>query len=249
MVKSLLWLLLALLTFCSSAKSQDVVHFVAEDLPPYHYVNESGEPDGARVELARAVASQAGINAVVEIMPMARVLHEFETKTNVALLSWLKTPARAANFRFLGTMAHAEASLIGLTTLNKPITTLAEAKAYRTGTIRGYYSEQFLKQHGFNEGYELVLVSDHERLWQLLYKGRIDFVFTNSLSLQKELQTLSLDAEKIEQKLVLTRFPNELALSVNSHFSEPLAARIEAALKTLASDGTQQQILTRWRVQ
>lgn len=249
MVKSLLWLLLALFAFCSSAKSQDVVHFVAEDLPPYHYVNEAGEPDGALVELARAIASQAGINAVVEIMPMARVLHEFETKPNVALLSWLKTPVRAAHFRFLGTMAHAEASLIGLTASNKPITSLAEAKAYRTGTIRGYYSEQFLKQYGFNEGYELVLVSDHERLWQLLYKGRIDFVFTNSLSLHNELDILALDADKIEQKLVLKNFPNELALAVNSQFSEPLAVRLEAALKKLASDGTQQQILTRWQVQ
>ncbi|TMO95039.1 amino acid ABC transporter substrate-binding protein, partial [Pseudoalteromonas sp. S3178] len=95
------------------------------------------------------------------------------------------------------------ASLIGLKQSQTPINDLDAAKRYRTGTIRGYYSETFLKQAGFSEGYELVLVSNYQSLWNLLFKGRIDFVLTNTLTLEKELNALKLDPKAIEHKLLL----------------------------------------------
>ncbi|WP_252094641.1 transporter substrate-binding domain-containing protein [Pseudoalteromonas sp. SCSIO 43201] len=230
------------------AQNRAVVRFVAEDLPPYHFINAEGKADGGLVVLAQALAAQANLVAEIEIMPMARVRHQFESQSNVALLSWLKTPTREMHFRFLGTMCHASASLIGLKKSPTLIQNLNAAKRYRTGTIRGYYSETFLKQHGFTEGYELVLVSNYESLWNLLFKGRIDLVLTNTLTLEKELSALELDPSAIEHKLILAQFPSELALAVNAKFPDDLAKRLQDSLAELRQNGQQQTILEKWKI-
>ncbi|MEZ7206828.1 substrate-binding periplasmic protein [Pseudoalteromonas sp. DY56-GL79] len=248
MIRKILFLMALLVSTKIIASPQETVHFVAEDLPPYHFINGQGEVDGGLVELAQAVADKASVTAKISIMPMARVLHELETKPNVVLLSWLKTPTREVYFRFLGTMCHTSASLIGLKQSQTPINDLDAAKRYRTGTIRGYYSETFLKQAGFSEGYELVLVSNYQSLWNLLFKGRIDFVLTNTLTLEKELNALKLDPKAIEHKLLLEHFPSELALAVNAEFPNELANRLQHALAELSQSGQQQAILERWKI-
>ncbi|MEJ6474220.1 substrate-binding periplasmic protein [Pseudoalteromonas piscicida] len=248
MIRNTLLLLMLFIATRGATETREVVHFVAEDLPPYHFINAKGEVDGGLVALAQAIADEANVIAKIEIMPMARVLHQFESKQNVALLSWLKTPVRALQFRFLGTMCHASASLIGLRQSQTPIQDLNAAKRYRTGTIRGYYSETFLKENGFAEGYELVLVSNYEILWNLLFKGRIDFVLTNTLTLEKELTALGLDSSAIEHKLILEQFPSELGLAVNAQFPNELANRLQHALVELNQSGRQQTILERWKI-
>ncbi|WP_440053479.1 substrate-binding periplasmic protein [Pseudoalteromonas sp. T1lg65] len=237
-----------LLCFFSALTQATTIEFIAEELPPYHFLDQQGTPSGGLVDIAKAAAHDAGMTAKFTFMPMARVLHALQTDPEVVVLSWLKTPNRTARYNFLGTVCHASASLLGLKTSDIHIKNLDAAKKYRTSTIRGYYSEQFLRNEGFSEEYELVLVSQYETLWQLLYKGRTDLVLTNTMSIQKELNALGLDPALIEEKLILSEFPQEVAMVVNQGFSKSTADALSRGLENIKRSGLHREILNKWQL-
>ncbi|MEI8641453.1 hypothetical protein P4S68_11605 [Pseudoalteromonas sp. Hal099] len=43
--------------------------------PPYHFINENNEPDGALVDLAKATIKHTKLSAKFEIIPMARIFY------------------------------------------------------------------------------------------------------------------------------------------------------------------------------
>ncbi|TMP37842.1 amino acid ABC transporter substrate-binding protein, partial [Pseudoalteromonas sp. S1650] len=66
----------------------------------------------------------------------------------------------------------ADAYFVGLAKQNDELNSLKQAKIYRVATIRGYSSEHYLKQAGFNVNKNLVVVSLYDHVLQLLVKGR-----------------------------------------------------------------------------
>ncbi|MCG7534308.1 transporter substrate-binding domain-containing protein [Pseudoalteromonas sp. OOF1S-7] len=225
-----------------------VIRFVAEDLPPYHYLDKHGKPAGALVEIAQQLLKQTRLQGHIEIMPMARALHEMQARDNTLLLSWLKTPERAKKYRFLGVMCHAQAYLIGLKERTFSLQDLESARQHRVSTIRGYYSERFLRAAGFSEDHELVLVSHYQTLWHMLFKGRTDLVLTNAQTINKELNALGLPAEQVERKMVVPAFPSELHLATNLDFNQQQADLLMNALAHLKESGKYQQILAQWQL-
>ncbi|AZZ95646.1 transporter substrate-binding domain-containing protein [Pseudoalteromonas sp. R3] len=224
------------------------IRFVAEDLPPYHFLDTDEKPTGALVEIAQQLLTETGLKGSIEIMPMARALHEMREHNNTLMLSWLKTPERATQYRFLGIMCHAQAYLIGLKEREFSLHDLNSARQYRVSTIRGYYSERFLRAAGYSEEHELVLVSHYQTLWQMLFKGRTDLVLTNAQTINKELSALGLPAEQVERKLAVTAFPSELHLATRLDFDQEQAELLKAALAKLKDSGKYQQILTHWQL-
>ncbi|MDK1285834.1 substrate-binding periplasmic protein [Pseudoalteromonas umbrosa] len=234
-------------SFCLFAKA-DVVRFIAEDLPPYHFLNEQGKADGVLVEIAKALKAHSGLEAKFDILPMARAHHELQTKSDVVMLAWLKTPSRAKNYQFLGVMCQTSASLMGLKSNIISLSSLEQAKQYRVSTIRGYYSEQYLKKAGFSEEHDLVLASHYKSMWHMLYRGRTDFVLTNTRTLQRELDELGLDPALLESKLTLHDFPSELHLAANLQFPKSQARKIQDSLKAIKLSGRYDEIVRKWRL-
>ncbi|KZN48037.1 substrate-binding periplasmic protein [Pseudoalteromonas luteoviolacea] len=232
---------------CSYAYAT-AIRFVAEDLPPYHYLNAKGQADGVLVEIARELQVHSGLEAKIDILPMARAYHELQTKPDVVMLAWLKTPSRAKNYQFLGVMCQTSASLMGLTSNQIPLSSLEQAKRYRVSTIRGYYSEQYLKKAGFSEEHDLVLASHYKSMWHMLYKGRTDFILTNTRTLQRELDELGLDPTLLESKLRLDDFPSELHLAANLQFSKSQAEKLQASLNAIKASGRYDEIVRKWRL-
>ncbi|WP_247687357.1 substrate-binding periplasmic protein [Pseudoalteromonas luteoviolacea] len=239
-----------IMVFCglivTSAQAK-VIRFVAEDLPPYHYLNEQGKPDGVLVDIAKELQLHSGLDAKIEILPMARAHHELQTKFDVVMLAWLKTPRREKHFQFLGSMCQSSASLIGLKSNVVQLSQLDDAKRLRTSTIRGYYSEQYLKEAGFSEEHDLVLVSHYKSMWQMLYKGRTDLILTNTRTLKRELDELGLDPQLLEYKLTLHDFPSELHLAANPQFSKLDAQKLKHSLAAIKASGRYDEIVKKWR--
>ncbi|KZN40905.1 substrate-binding periplasmic protein [Pseudoalteromonas luteoviolacea] len=232
----------------SMSSNAQLIRFIAEDLPPYHFINDAGKADGGLVEIARALQQESGLEAKIEILPMARAHHELQTKNNVVMLAWLKTPSREQGYKFLGSMCQISASLIGLKENKLNLTDLEHAKQYRISTIRGYYSEEYLRGAGFSEEHDLVLVSHYANLWQLLYKGRTDLILTNTQTIKRELDALGLNPDKLEYKLTLKDFPSQLHLAANQSFPDELAVKISAALDKLKTSGRYQKIIQKWQM-
>ncbi|OHU88415.1 MULTISPECIES: substrate-binding periplasmic protein [Pseudoalteromonas] len=237
-----------IILFVPVASHAQTLTFYAEDLPPYHFKNARGEASGALIDLARSVLSHAQLEGQFEIVPMARAYKEMQTQPNALMLSLLKTPQRSEQLVWIARTYFADAYLVSLADSPITIDTLQSAKQYRVSTIRGYSSERFLREQGFNEEENLVLVSHYHQLWQLLYKQRTDLVLTNTLTLEKEIVSTGLDPRGVAKKLHLTDFPSELWLAANPKLDAATVQKLRASVQHLKQSGGYQQILARWKL-
>ena len=237
-----------ILLFYSLSSLATSLTFVAEDLPPYHFKNSEGEVVGALVDISEAVLKTAHLTGKFEIMPMARAFHEFETHPNTIMMSLLKNPSRANQFQWLGKIYFADAYLVSLNDFKYSIPSLQAAKAYRVSTIRGYSSEHYLRAAGYDEDDNLILVSHYFQLWNMLYKGRIDFVLTNTLTLQNELKQAGLDPSRVKKHVHLTDYPSTLYLAGHKELDKKKAAAIKVAIEQVKESGQYQEILKKWQL-
>ncbi|MBC7008215.1 transporter substrate-binding domain-containing protein [Pseudoalteromonas sp. BZK2] len=242
--------LLIVIIFCfiSSATTAKTLTFIAEDLPPYHFKNQQGKADGALVEVIKSALAKTNIAGEFAIMPMARAFHELQNDPSILMISLLKNESREYKFQWLAQTYFADAYLVGLAKQNHEIKSLKQAKKYRVATIRGYSSEHYLKQAGFNENKNLVLVSHYHQLWQMLEKGRIDFVLTNTLTLQNELALSGVLPNDINKSLHLDDYPSGLYLAANLKLDKQLAMQLSDAIKALKQNGQYQAILQKWHL-
>lgn len=237
-----------LLALISSVLKAEQLHFIAEDLPPYHFKDQSGQTKGALVDIVKAVAKQANVDYTIELYPFARAFGLLKSKPNVLMFSLLKSPSREDQFIWLGNIFHNTAYLVALNGSKPKLTNLADAKQYTVGTIRGYYSESYLRNAGFEEGKNLSLSVKYQNLWQMLFNKRIDFVLTNTLSLNSELNKLGFNLKNIERSVELTDFPSELNLAANLSLEPATAKALQQALKTIRANGEYQRILNQWEL-
>jgi polar amino acid transport system substrate-binding protein len=221
--------------------------FVAENLPPYHYIDSDNKPNGVLVEVVRAILKVENFDADIVIMPFARSYRTTLNQTNVFMFSLLKTPARAEHFQWVGQTYKATAFLVGLR--DRPdtnLTTLDDAKNYIVGTIRGYHSEEYLKQAGFNSDNNLYLSVRYEHMWQMLFKKRIDFILTNFLALEQEMKSIGYNKQDIKPYLELKDFPSELHIATGLTTPIQTIAKLKKAFETIKVNGTYKKIMTKW---
>ncbi|MBE0367171.1 substrate-binding periplasmic protein [Pseudoalteromonas aurantia] len=222
--------------------------FVAEDLPPYHFSDKNGNAAGALVDITKAVLHEAQLQGQFEIMPMARAYHELQNNPLALMMSLLKTSSRASQFTWLGQLYFADAYLVSLKGSPHHVSTLNDAQQFRVGTIRGYSSARYLQSAGFVEDKNLLLASHYQQLWHVLFKRRVDFVMTNTLTLEKELKNSGYSALKVEKKLHITHFPSALHLVANKQIPNNICQRLAIALQSIKKKGLYQQILARWKL-
>lgn len=238
-------LLLFILLFSNNALANKL-HFVAEDLPTFHFRDAQGQPAGALVELVNELAKTAKVDYEIELVPFARAYRLLEHDPNVLMFSLLKSPNRERSFRWLGETYHNSAFLVGLKERNLSITSLSQAKSLTVGTIRGYYSETFLRNAGFKENENLTLSVKYDQLWHMLFQGHIDLVLTNNIALKRELKQSGLSIDKVTQYLELGDFPSKLYLVGNLTIDAEKALALSSALEQVKRDGRYQAILKRW---
>ena len=240
---------IVLLALFSCFLKAEQVHFVAEDLPPYHFKDKSGQTKGVLVDVVKALAKQAEVDYSIELYPFARAFNLLKNKPNVLMFSLLKSPSREKQFIWLGEILHNAAYLVSSSDSKFQLDSLAQAKHYTVGTIRGYYSEAYLRNAGFEEGTNLSLSVKSQNLWSMLFNDRIDFVLTNTLSLNSELNKLGFQIDDVERSLELTDFPNELHIAANISLEPSTADALKMALKTIRANGEYQRILNKWGLQ
>jgi polar amino acid transport system substrate-binding protein len=245
-----LFRLLVLLFFglFSSVLNAEKLLFVAEDLPPYHFINQQGEKDGALYQIVLELIEQSGLDADIQLTPWARAYDMSLNQPNVIMISVLKTPVRQKHFQWIGEIYRAEAFFVKLKSrLDLHIHSLEQARNHVVGTIRGYGAEQYLRRNGFSEGREnLALSVEYHQLWGMLFKGRVDLLFTNTIGLEVEVPKAGFDPGLVEKTYAVSDFPDELHLATGPDTSEALVERLRDGLQQLKEQGIYHRILNDW---
>ena len=233
-------------TLFSYAQDKPLI-FLAEELPPYHFLDSEGHASGALVDVVQVVLMQAKLPGKIEIQPFARAYQATKTQNNTFMFSMLKTPNREATFQWVGQTYKSLAVLIGLKNRQDiKLRSLESAKPYIVGTIRGYHSAHFLQENGFTEKENLSLSVTSKHLWAMLFNKRIDLVLTNYMALDRDIKKSGFDANDITPYLSLTNFPSELYISTGLTTSNETIERLASALEAIKKSGVYQQILTKY---
>lgn len=80
----------------------------------------------------------------------------------------------------------------------------------------------------------------------MLFKGRIDLLFTNTIGLEVEVPKAGFDPEQVEKAFAVEDFPNQLHLATGLQTPEATVLKLQQGLELLKKRGIYQQILRRW---
>jgi polar amino acid transport system substrate-binding protein len=244
-------LLISLVTFVvigfSSFSFASQLRFVAEDLPPFHYYDKNNRPTGALVEVIEELMVYSKLSYKIELMPFARIFDLTSKKQNVIMVSLMKSSDRINNFKWIGQSYKSKAFLVGLkdrTDIN--INELEQAKSFVVGTIRGYHSERYLKDAGFTTQKNLHLSVNYKHMWKMLFEQRIDFVLTNYVAIEREINSVGLNQKMISPIIELQDFPGGLYLATSLSTSDITVNALSDALIHIKENGTYEKIMNKW---
>lgn len=238
--------LMALLSFNTHAHQPNIC-FVSELVAPFYWLDENGAPQGANVDLAEAMKPLLPFSSTLEHMPWARAYKEAVNKPNIVLLTLLKSPERSSQFHWLGAINSVNASLIGLAHNAKDgITTLEEVKSKRVGSIRGYGAAEHLIKQGFRENENLILLTEPQQLWNLLYSERIDYAATGFETSRYEIEAAGYDADKSVKAFELDMPRSELHMATGLRTAPSEVNAIKRALQQLKKNGEYDRIMKKW---
>ncbi|GHE91999.1 substrate-binding periplasmic protein [Thalassotalea profundi] len=237
-------LLLLSSTFPSNANQ---LIFVAEDLPPFHFLDANNKPTGALVEVIEAMLLKTRYTGFINLMPFAHSYDAALNQKNTLIFSLMKTTKRSKYFQWIGHIYKSKAFLIGLrsrTDIN--IHSLEEAKSFVVGTIRGYHSEEYLKNAGFSTPQNLHLSVNYKHMWGMLFGRHIDFILTNFVAIDREMKSIGFDKEEIKPIVELYDFPGDLFIATGLTTSDKVVSELSDALHKIKDDGTYQKIIDKW---
>ena len=248
--KKLLVSLFALVVMSfSSLNVANELKFVAEDLPPFHYYDKNNVPTGALVDVIKALMLYTKLPYTIELMPFARSYDLTTKQQNHIMPSLMKSTDREAQFNWIGKSYKSKAFLVGLkdrTDIN--IQKLEEAKSYVVGTIRGYHSARYLEDAGFTTNKNLHLSVNYKHMWNMLFERRIDYILTNFIAIEKEMNSIGYNQNDIKPIIELHDFPGDLYFATGLSTSDKNVAIISKALTDIKANGTYKKILSKWKV-
>lgn len=239
-----------LFTVCmlqSALAEQPFVRFYSEIAAPFYWLDDDGNPKGASYDLASALIQETQIQATIEHLPWARALHYAINDESVVLISTLRTKEREQQLQWLGQVLVVRASFFQLVDREPfKISSLEQAQNLSVGSIRGYGSANYLIGKGFSEQKNLVLVTNSEQLWSLLYKKRIDLVLSNQVTGKYEISSIGLDPSRILETYELSDLNLELHMATGKKTNPDIARTLSLGLDRLKKNGQYQAIMQRW---
>ncbi|GLX78860.1 hypothetical protein tinsulaeT_22000 [Thalassotalea insulae] len=241
--------LLILALYCSFFVSAQRYTFVTEDLPPLQIETKDGKASGALVELIELLINESEINGKIQFFPWARSYELALDTPNIFIFSMLRSAEREDNFIWIGkifTIRSYLASLKSRTDIK--IDNIEQAKQYSVGSIRHDLAESYLLKKGFKPGENLYISSKYPVLWSMLYSGRTDMAFTNSIVWQHEITKAGLDASQLKLVYQIPDFASDLYLAANRTIAPEVINKLKKSLALIKADGRYDKLLAKWHL-
>jgi len=180
------------------AKNKIVVG-VINDLPPFGFVNKSGELDGYEAAVARLMAKHLGV--VVELVAVSgpnRIPYLLSGKIDAVVATLAVTPARAKQVMY--SIAYGDQEISLYASKSTKIDTPDDVRGLKIAVTRGNVEEQLVKTK--LPSAQALLFDDDASTHQALLSHQADAVLTNAVTFRTLTKGAAAD---FERKLVLNR--------------------------------------------
>lgn len=235
-MKSLPLLLLLLTTAAQANPAQPagktapvtIQRIVTEEFPPYQ-IRKPGL-HGWSVSLVRQLMEQAGIQYRIEVLPWARAYKDAQQSANVLIFSLLRTQEREAEFSWIVPLCPMRISFYTAAHRHDvQINNLSDANRYMVGVENGQANYRFLREQGFSEQKNLLVVGHNHQLQQMLQLGRVDLMLVSDVFVAN----LPDQGAKLRRVFTAHALERYLYLAARHDADPALIQRIQTAWKTI----------------
>lgn len=220
---------------------------ISDPYPPFGYVKE-GEIVGFTVELIKLLQKRTGIAGKFVMYPWARAYEMAQQEKDILIYQLTYTKERERLFQLVGPIYHATDSLWKLKSRKDVVVrNLEDAKQFRVGTVRDYFTHKYLLERGFEEGKNLDAVHDDDINVQKLAAGRIDLMFIDELVFNYRVKALGYNRDDFDKTLSVISHDEYIAFSRKT--SPEVVSRFAKALEAMKKDGSYNSLLRKYGVQ
>lgn len=231
-MRSFLWVVLLLSHSAAAAPLQ----LVTEIFPPYQQLDNNGRLHGWSAQLVEQLFATAELPYQPQVLPWPRALNMAQTKPDTVIFSLLQTDARLAEFVWLVPLCPMRVSFY--TTTNRDDVNPADLTAARkfiVGVEQGQANYKFLRDNGFRESKNLVVVGQNHQLKQMLALKRVDLILASDMYVAQ----LAPTAGEMPLRRVFTvkALEKTLFLAANKNTSAVTMNRLRRAYQQLSAQG------------
>jgi polar amino acid transport system substrate-binding protein len=170
-----------LTVLCSFWLQAAPVHLVTEVFPPYQ--QQSGdELHGWSVDIVRQILQAAKLPYQIDVMPWARAYKTAGSEPDTLIFSLLRTEDRESQFAWVAPLCPMRISFYtGANRTDVKADNINAALKYVVGVENGQANYRYLREQGFRESRNLVVVGHNHQLQQMLELGRIDLMLVSDV--------------------------------------------------------------------
>jgi polar amino acid transport system substrate-binding protein len=235
-------IMLLLANLCSAAPATPRPHLTisAESSPPSAMMG-NGRVIGFATDKIRGIMERVGIDYRIELLPWKRAYLLAQTQPDTCVYSTTRVPERETQFKWIGPTHENDWTLFARADRNYHIASIEEARKYRIGATNGDIRSETLDA----QGYLIDNVQDRLSNPRKLLVDRID-LWVSSLRVGSAIIAENGWSKQIVPVLTFRR--TELYLACNIGVPDALVVKMNAALRSMNSEGVSAAIERKYNV-
>ncbi|MCX6090086.1 MAG: transporter substrate-binding domain-containing protein [Candidatus Atribacteria bacterium] len=217
------------------------LRLLTEDYPPITF-QKDGKVTGYATEIVETLMKRLQVQGQIELMAWGDAYQIAASTPNVVLFSTTRTPEREKLFTWIGPIGSYNDALYARKGAGLKIASLEDARALRKiGTVRGWFSEQFLREKGFEN---LVSVDQPTENVKKLLVCEIDLCAFTDITAPDIVKQAGFRMEDLEKVYVIQSYDYFITLSQGTPEETILAW--EKAFDQMKADGSLRKIQEKW---
>ncbi len=219
-------------------KPMGILQLVTEDYPPITFFNKDNQADGMASEVVKEIYKRQKKNYDITLMYWDDAVQLTLINPNVVLFSTTRTPAREKLFHWVGPIGAYNDLLYAKKGAGIKINTLEDLKKIeKIGTVKGWFSEDYLKANGFTN-----LESNPDPLvtTKKLCEGSVQLSPFTDMTAPDILKKAGYSMNDIEPVFVIKRYEFYITTS------EKIVNAWREKFEEIKKDGTLEKICNKW---
>ncbi len=238
-------LIIFLMIFSANIQAKELT-ILTEHLAPFQIVDKN-KITGISTEIVEATLKKSSFDYSIEAYPWSFSYNRAQHEEDTCIYSLSRIPEREPLFNWVGRIISSTVSMYSLASSNINISTLNDAKKYKTAVIRDDVTHHFLLSKGFIENKNLYVMDNYDSLLQLLEtpSRNIDLVVLNDdLIFHRVKSTEAASKYKSVYSVQDLTLDFHLACSIST--DENIVVELKEIMKKLEQEGVLPAIRKKW---
>jgi len=211
------------------------ITYYTENYPPANFI-ENGEPKGISIDTLKALWKHLKKpEQEIFFVPWVRGYRFTLDKSNTALFTMSRTPAREKLFKWVGPLFNSTHVLIAKKSKKLQFSTLGQTFYHKVATVEGDISEISLQQIGF-PAYNMAKVAEAKQGFIMMQSDRVDMIALSIHGFYHLAKELNFNPNDYVQVWRINKIGNYIAFNINT--PDSVITELQQAFNNIEAERT-----------